>query len=136
MKMPSAPPSLSTRSDSSSSSDHANSEVTRPNSVLFSPDRASFSPRFTSQEHPELGLDRNFRRRAPPLVKLTSVPGFIKRLLHRVECEVDLGGSNRQRRRKAHDVFGVERPVDDNAARYRRRDKSMRRVGIAELDTD
>src|SRR5260370_20037065 len=136
MKMPSAPPSLSPDSDASSSSDHANSEVTRPNSVLFSPDRASFSPRFTSQEPPALGLYRNFRRRPPPLVKLTSVHRFIKRLLHRVECEVDLGGSQRQRKRKAHDVFGVERPVDDNAARDRRRDKSMRRFRIAELDTD
>src|SRR5260370_30154630 len=123
MKMPSAPPSLSTRSDSSSSSDHANSEVTRPNSVLFSPDRASFSPRFTSQEPPALGLYRNFRRRAPPLVKLTSVPGFIKRLLHRVECEVDLGGRNPHRSRNAHDVFGVERPVVDNPPRDHRPDK-------------
>src|SRR5258708_1274251 len=125
MKMASAPPSLSTRSDSSSSSVHANSEVVRPNSVFVSPDRASFPPGFTYEEPRALASYRDFRRLSASAFNLTSVPGFIKRRLHGVECEVDLRGSNRERRCKSNDVFRIECPVDDHAARDRRRDEAM-----------
>src|SRR5271168_2375882 len=134
--MPSAPPSLSTRSDSSSSSVQTNSRVGRSSSAFSSLDRASLPPRFTIREVPATSSCKDFRRLRAPAIDLILVRGFIKCFLHRVQREIDLGDGNRQRRRKAHDVFSIQGPINNNAARDGSGDKAMRRERVAELDTD
>src|ERR1700735_4969717 len=130
MKIPSAPASFRTRSDSSSSSVQRNSEVARPIHAFVIPDEPLFlllsanqAPRFPPEPVP-----------GPSIV--TSAPDFIKRFVHRAQCKIYIVRSDRKHRRKPYHVVRVERPVDDHPARQSRRDKSMRQRRIAKLDPD
>src|ERR1700684_2503983 len=134
MKMPNAPPSLRTRSDSSSSSVQRNSPVTRTGKAPVSPTRPLFSLASDNQVPPVLSpipLSQTYHDRNSQ----TSTPDLIKRLLHRAESEVDRTRRDRQDRREPDHVVGVERPVDDHPARQRRRNKTMCKRRVAELDT-
>src|ERR1035437_3509445 len=115
MKIPTAPPSFRTRSDSSSSSVQMKSEVARPSSGYVSPDRPSFLICSANQAPPTF-----FLRPLTPLMitnSLTSVPDCIKRLFHRAQRKIDLVQHHRQHRRKPDNVVRIERPVQNHPAR-------------------
>src|SRR5258708_2243229 len=101
MKIPSAPPSFRTRSDSSSSSVQMNWLVARPAPEFVRPDEplclllsANQAPRFLPAPVPG------------PLI-VTSAANFIKRFRHRAHRKINLVQSDRQHRRKSDNVVSI-----------------------------